>query len=66
MKINWCKIIGHRWEPVFIKGTYNGGTRKFILCQCKRCGLGEEEVQQIGDLAVNRFYFTYSEKYFHE
>jgi len=64
MKIDKCKLLGHRWVPVFIKGTYNGKEVKFIACHCERCNKGKKEMSGIIDLAVNRKYGTYSEKYF--
>jgi hypothetical protein len=64
MKINKCKWFGHKWIPVFIKGTYNDLETKFISCYCERCGKGFKEVTQINNLAKNSKYGTYSEKYF--
>jgi len=64
MKINKCKWFGHKWIPVFIKGKYNDLETKFISCYCGRCNKGFEEVGIINDLAKDRQYGTYSEKYF--
>ena len=64
MKIDKCKWFGHKWKPVFIKGKYNGLETKFISCYCERCNKGFKEVRVINDLAEDRKYGTYSEKYF--
>lgn len=64
MKINKCKWFGHMWVPVFIKGTFNNLETKFISCYCERCNKGYKEVMKINDIARNREYGTYSEKYF--
>jgi len=64
MKIDKCKLFGHKWTPVFIKGKYNGEVVKFISCFCDRCGKGYDEVHNINKVAENREFGTYSEKYF--
>jgi hypothetical protein len=60
----WCKWLGHKLVPVFIKGQYNGKTVKFIACFCERCKKGENELYDIHNAAINREYGTYSESYF--
>lgn len=64
MKIDKCKLFGHKWIPVFIKGEYNGRTVKFIACFCDRCNKGYDEVHQITASAINKEFGTYSENYF--
>lgn len=64
MKVNICKLFGHKWTPVYIKGEYNGKMVKFISCYCSRCGYGENEVYEINDTAINRVFGTYSKKFF--
>ncbi len=64
MKVDKCKLFGHKWMPVYIKGDYNGKTVKFIACYCDRCRKGYNEAQDINQSAENREYGTYSEKYF--
>lgn len=64
MKINWCKILGHNWVPVFIKGVYNKRMIKFVGCYCQRCSKGEKEVNELNEIAINRQYGTYNERYF--
>lgn len=63
MKLN-CKFFGHKWEPVFIKGEYNGIKVKFIGCYCRRCRKGYNELINAERLLTKREYGTYSEKYF--
>lgn len=63
-KINWCKILGHNWEPVFIKGRYSNIEVKFIGCQCKRCDKGRKELWDAGNKLTASDYRTYSERYF--
>lgn len=64
MKIDKCKLFGHKWTPAFIKGEYNGKAHKFISCYCSRCDLGYDEVLDIIGAAADLEYGTYSEKYF--
>lgn len=64
MEIDWCKIFGHKWEPMFIKGRYSNIEVKFIACRCKRCDMGHDEaLDAVVKQTVNE-YNTYSEKYF--
>jgi hypothetical protein len=60
----WCKWIGHKFVPVYIKGEYNGKVLKFIGTYCDRCGKGQSELHKINNAAINREYGTYSEQYF--
>ena len=64
MKIDKCKLFGHKWTPLFIKGKYNGKVIKFIACFCQRCNKGYNEVHDINEAAIDREFGTYSEKYF--
>ncbi len=61
-----CRLFGHKWVPVFIKGNYNGKTIKFIACFCSRCNKGYNELGEINDVAENAEYGTYSESYFNK
>jgi len=61
--MNWCKILGHLYEPVFIKGTFGDKEVKFIGAKCKRCGFGQDElVDTVNKMDLN-YFCTYSEKY---
>ena len=63
MKIDWCKILGHKWIPVYIIGWFGYEKVKFIGAECKRCGKGEtdlrETISKMSKCPVN----SYSEKY---
>jgi len=61
-----CNLLGHKWLPVYIKGTYNGKVVKFIGCYCNRCRRGYDESLEITEAAIDRKFGTYSEKYFDE
>jgi len=61
-----CGIAGHEWRPIFIKGEYNNKMIKFIACSCINCGKGYEESYEIHDIAKNRVFGTWTEKYFDE
>ena len=61
-----CKFWGHKWIPVYIKGSYNGIMVKFIACYCARCRKGYHEAMGIYLMAEDRRFGTYSEKYFNE
>jgi len=64
MKIDWCKILGHKWIPVYIIGWFGYEKVKFIATECKRCGKGEtdlrETIAKMSKCPVN----SYSEKYY--
>ena len=64
MKIDWCKILGHSYVPIFIKGSYRNKIVEFIGCKCRRCDFGEKELSD----AIMKMdivdYATYSKKYF--
>jgi hypothetical protein len=66
MKIYWCKIIGHRWIPIFIIGWFGYEKVKFIATECKRCGKGKDDIYntiaKMSKCPVN----SYNEKYFKE
>lgn len=64
MKIDKCKLFGHKWTPIFIKGKYNNKTVKFIGCFCGRCRKGHDEILEVNELAIDREFGTYNEKYF--
>ena len=59
-----CKSGIHKWIPVYIRGTYNEKEVKFIACFCDHCRYGYDEVLEINEIALNKKYGTYSEKYF--
>jgi len=47
MKINWCKIIGHKWTAIFAKCYYNDKESveiSFFDMKCKRCMCLTEEI----------------------
>lgn len=64
MKIDLCKIFGHKWIPVYIIGRFNNTKVKFIGTECKRCKYGETDLRKtiakMHSCPVN----TYSEKYY--
>jgi len=66
IKIDWCKILGHSYEPIFIKGAYADKEVKFIGCKCRRCDFGEDELLDANKKMDRSDFCTYSEKYWHE
>lgn len=64
MKINWCKILGHKWIPVYIAGYFGDKKVKFIGTYCKRCGYGEEDLRDVVNKMDNCPINTYNEKYY--
>ena len=65
--MNWkCKLFGHKWIPVYIKGYYGDIEVKFIACQCYRCRLGNVELLDVIRKQTMRVYNTYEESYFIE
>jgi hypothetical protein len=64
MKINWCKIIGHKWIPVYIKGEIGGKKIKFIGVKCGRCGKGYDDLLDVVNKLDSCEYNTYNEKYY--
>jgi hypothetical protein len=62
MKINWCKIFGHKWERVYIG---KRGEWKMITTYCSRCDFGRLNIYDF--LYTHKHdYGTYTEKYFKE
>jgi len=61
MKINWCRILGHKWVPLVVGFELNGYT--FITCYCGRCGIGREEIYRL-IREKNAKVCTYSFEYF--
>jgi hypothetical protein len=63
-KNNKCRLFGHKWQPIFIKGRYSNIEVKFIACRCKRCDKGHDDIlDSIEKQTVNE-YNTYNEKYY--
>ena len=65
-KIDWCKILGHSWEPIYVKGRYSNIEVKFIGCKCRRveCNYGEDDLLDAVNKQTVNEYNTYSEKYY--
>ena len=63
MKIDWCKILGHRFVPIFVKGWFSKEEVKFIATVCSRCDLGEDELRDTVKKMRSHEFCTYSEKY---
>tara|TARA_R110002153_G_scaffold268651_1_gene433593 strand:- start:89 stop:289 length:201 start_codon:yes stop_codon:yes gene_type:complete len=66
MKVDWCKILGHKYRPVFYKGDIKGVEVKIITCYCERCKLGRKEMRDFSDKLEPLEMATYQEKYFYE
>ena len=64
MKIDWCKVWGHKYRPVFREGYIKGEHIKVITCFCDRCGFGREEDSAFGKKVNPEIMGTYQEKYF--
>lgn len=64
MKLNKCKIFGHKWKPVFIRGFYGKTEIKIIGAYCVRCRKGYDELMDMIVKQDKSVYGTYSEKYF--
>jgi hypothetical protein len=62
MKINKCKILGHKWHPISIQIDFNGQLIKCVICYCKRCKKGFYENANLIDI-TNAVAFT-DEKFF--
>ena len=63
-KIDWCKILGHSWEAIYIKGRYSNIEVKFIACKCRRCEKGHDDALDAIEKQTVNEYNTYSEKYY--
>lgn len=44
MRIDWCKILGHKWVPIIIG--FKDRDYTFIGCYCDRCRLGDNELHK--------------------
>jgi hypothetical protein len=64
MKINWCKILGHKWIPVYIIGTFSKTKVKFIGAECKRCKFGDDDLTKTIYLMDRIHVSSYSEKHY--
>lgn len=64
MKIDWCRILGHKWIPVYITGYFGHEKVKFIATECKRCRKGDNDliktIAKMSNCPVN----SYSEKHY--
>ena len=64
--MNWCRIFGHKWIPVYVKGIYRNISVEFIACYCDRCDKGYDELLDTIQKQTPNQYNTYNEKYFTE
>lgn len=64
MKLNFCKIFGHVWIPVYIKGEIGGKPVRFIGAECKKCLKGHEDLRDFINELDSCEYNTYNEKYY--
>jgi hypothetical protein len=64
MKINKCKLFGHKWHVAYCSGEYNGIPAKFIGAYCLRCFKGYPELIQSCKNFTKLSFASYSEKYF--
>lgn len=64
MKIDYCKLLGHKWIPVYIIGCILGKEVRFIATECKRCKVGKEESLNILKILDSYSVCSYNEKYF--
>jgi len=63
MRIDLCKIFGHKWERVVIGFKIN--TYTFITCFCRRCDFGHDELYKLIDdtgAEINTYNFDYFRK----
>ena len=66
MKIDWCKMLGHKWVPVYIIGWFADNKVKFIATECKRCKIGNEDILKLIRVLDPCTICSYSEKYYNE
>jgi hypothetical protein len=66
MKIDWCKILGHRWIPVYVIGYFEDVKVRFIAVECKRCNYGGNDLRQTVFKMSNCPVNSYNEKYYSE
>jgi hypothetical protein len=60
MKIDWCKVFGHKWRIVYV-GQYDKW--KLISAYCERCGFGHRELNDFVNTTPHDF-ASYTEEYF--
>ena len=63
-KINWCKILGHKWVPIYTIGWFADKKVKFIGCECKRCNYGEDDLRETIAKMHSCHVNSYDEKYY--
>lgn len=66
MELDWCKILGHKWIPVYIIGYFENVRVKFIATQCKRCNYGEKDLRQTISKMISCPVNSYKEKHYNE
>jgi hypothetical protein len=64
MKIDKCKLFGHKWYPCYVRGYYGGTQIKFIGVYCQRCRKGHDELLDAIKKQTISVYGTHSEEYF--
>lgn len=62
--VNWCKILGHKWIPVFVHGYFGKKEVKFIAAECKRCGFGKDALKKTIYQMDNNLVCSYNEKHY--
>ena len=64
MKVNWCKILGHKFVPVFLIGYYGKIKVKFIGTECSRCNFGADDLSDTIHKMDNNLVCSYDEEYY--
>lgn len=65
-KLNWCKILGHKWIPIYIVGWFGYEKVKFVGSECKRCNYGSADLRNTIGKMSKCVVQTYNEKYYYE
>lgn len=64
MKIDWCKLLGHKWIPVYVIGYFGKNKVKFLATECKRCDEGEKDLRDTINKMDNCIVCSYDKKYY--
>lgn len=64
MRINWCKILGHRWIPIYIIGYFGAIKVNFIGAECSRCNKGDDDLRETVSKMNDCHVCSHNEKYY--
>lgn len=62
--LDLCKLLGHKWTPVYVVGWFGYEKINFVGSECKRCGYGSADLKNTIKKMSKCIIQTYNEKYY--